>query len=306
METTSTTSPPVSIAIGSLKLGVMFASSAWNLPNQIAEAVTLCEGFGVESVWAVEHVMTPLRPTSAYPYSETGELRGLNDAVLCDPVVWLTYAAALSSTLRLGTGIMILPQRHPAYVAKEWATLDRLSGGRALLGVGVGWLEEEMEAVGVPFAERGARMDEAIAAIRSLWAPGPSTFHGRFFNWDEMTMNPRPDRTGSVPIIVGGHSPAALLRAARLGDGFFWPGNLSRSINASDDGGVARLIARLKQECEAIDRDPTELEITVGAAGADADEIGRLHDLGVDRIVIGAPPVEQLEQRLERFTSLLR
>jgi probable F420-dependent oxidoreductase len=284
----------------------MFASTVWTRPDEIAEAVAICEGLGVESVWAVEHVLTPRHLRTAYPYTDDGELAGLNDAVLCDPVVWLTYAAAVSTTLRLGTGIMILPQRHPAYVAKEWATLDRLSGGRAMLGVGVGWLAEEMEAVGVPFAERGRRTDEMIAAIRSLWAPEPSTFRGEWFRWDEMVCNPRPAEPGRVPIVVGGHSPAAARRAARLGDGFFWPGSLSRSIHApGDDDALVELLGVLRAVCERSGRDPGEVELTVGAGGADAVALERLAVLGVDRVVVGAPPVARLAGRLERYADLL-
>ena len=289
-----------------MKFGLMFANTAWNAPADIVEAVGICERRGVESVWAVEHVLTPARPSSAYPYSESGELTGLNEAVLCDPVVWLTFVAAVSTRLRLGTGIMILPQRHPAYVAKEWATLDRLSGGRAMLGVGVGWLSEEMEAVGVPFRERGARMDEALIAIRSLWTPEPSTMDGRYFRWKEMLMSPRPSEPRSVPIVVGGHSEAAVRRAARHGDGFFWPGSLSRSIHApGDDDELRRVLDLLTRECESVGRERSSIEVTVGAAGVDTDGLRQLGEIGVDRVVVGAPPVNRLEHRLDRFVGLL-
>ncbi|MGH1504632.1 MAG: TIGR03619 family F420-dependent LLM class oxidoreductase [Acidimicrobiales bacterium] len=285
-------------------LGLMFASTAWTTPDDVRAAIEICEAAGVESVWAVEHVLTPSELRSEYPYTDDGDLPGLGDVVLCDPVVWLTYAAALSTTLRLGTGIMILPQRHPAYVAKEWATLDRLSGGRAMLGVGVGWLAEEMEAVGVPFGERGARTDEAIDAIRSLWTDVPSTVEGRFHRWSDMVLNPRPE-VGSVPIVVGGHSPAAARRAARRGDGFFFPGSLSRRIHApGDEAELTRLLEVLRVECDRVGRDPDEIEITVGAAGADAATVDALTDLGVDRVVVGAPPVERLADRLDAIAWL--
>ena len=289
-----------------MNVGLMFASTAWTTPDEIRRAIDLCEAAGVESVWAVEHVLTPAELRSQYPYTDDGDLPGLGEVVLCDPVVWLTYAAAISTTLRLGTAIMILPQRHPAYVAKEWATLDRLSDGRAMLGVGVGWLAEEMEAVGVPFAERGARTDEAIDAIRSLWEPGCSTVDGRFFHWDDMVLNPRPASPDRVPIVVGGHSPAAARRAARRGDGFFFPGSLSRSIHApGDDEQLAGVLATMRAECDRLGRNRDEIEVTVGAAGADPAAIDRLRTLGVDRVVIGAPPVDRLAARLEGIDWLL-
>ena len=153
---------------------------------------SVAEEVGLDSVWAVEHVLTPKVITSPYPYTSDGKLADMEQAVLCDPVVWLSFMAAVSTTLRLGTGIMILPQRHPAYVAKEWATLDRLSGGRAMLGIGIGWMAEEMEALGIPFSERAPRTDECIRAIRSLWGSDYSTFDGRFYRWADMRSYPKP------------------------------------------------------------------------------------------------------------------
>ena len=149
-----------------MKIGVMFASSSATDDVSIRELVEVSEEVGIESLWAVEHVFVPATLASAYPYTDDGQVAGIDTAVLCDPVVWLSYVAGISRTLKLATGIVILPQRNPAYVAKEWATLDRLSGGRAILGVGIGWLAEEMEALGIAFSERAARTDESIMAIR--------------------------------------------------------------------------------------------------------------------------------------------
>lgn len=288
------------------QLGLMFASTIWNTPDDIRNAVEVCEESGVESVWAVEHVLTPMQLKSPYPYNETGEMPGLKDVVLCDPMVWLSFVAAISTRLRLATGILILPQRHPAYVAKEWSTLDRLSNGRAILGVGVGWLEEEMEAVDVSFARRGARMDESIDAIRSLWTDWPSSANGSFFNWDEMVSNPQPPTPRSIPIVVGGHSATAARRAARRGDGYFFPGSLSSEINSGGDAGaLAKMLDVIKQECEEIGRDPAEIEITVGASGGTQESIEELAALGVHRVVIGAPAADKLERRLGNFEWLL-
>ncbi len=189
-----------------MKIGLMFASSAYTTAEECAAVVEVAEEVGLESLWAVEHVFVPKEVTTPYPYTEDGQIAGIGDAVLCDPVVWLSFVAGISRTLKLATGILILPQRHPAYVAKEWATLDRLSGGRAILGVGIGWLREEMEALGIPFSERAPRTDESILAIRSLWGDEPSSVDGRFHHWDEMISNPRPAQSGGVPIVVGGHA----------------------------------------------------------------------------------------------------
>jgi probable F420-dependent oxidoreductase len=289
-----------------LKVGLMFASTMYSTPDDCRAAVAISEEVGIESMWAVEHVLTPVQLDTAYPYSDDGQVAGLNDAMLCDPVVWLSFMAAISTTLRLATGIMILPQRHPAYVAKEWATLDRLSGGRAMLGVGLGWMREEMEAVGVPFSERAARTDESIAAIRSLWGSEPSTFDGTFYRWSQMVSMPKPLQPNGVPIIVGGHAPAAGRRAARLGDGLFWPGSLSRSIHAAgDDEALRDVLGAMSAECTSLGRNVDDIEVTVGANGATPDVLHRLEDLGVTRIVVGSPPVSKMRDRLERTMAMV-
>jgi probable F420-dependent oxidoreductase len=288
-----------------LKVGLMFANTVYSTPDDCHAAVAVAEELGVESLWAVEHVMTPVQLDSSYPYSDDGKVLGLNDAMLCDPVVWLSFMAGISTTLRLATGIMILPQRHPAYVAKEWATLDRLSGGRAMLGVGLGWMREEMEAVGVPFGERAARTDESITAIRSLWGCEPSTFEGQFFRWSQMVSMPKPVQPGGVPIIVGGHAPAAGRRAARLGDGLFWPGSLSRSIHAvGDDAMLREVLVAMRDECRLNGRNVDEIEVTVGANGATADVLHRLEDMGVKRVVVGSPSLGKLRSRLEPLLTM--
>ena len=136
-----------------------------------------------------------------------------------DPLIWLAYVAAATERIRLATGILILPQRNPVVLAKELATLDHLSGGRIILGIGIGWLAEEFAAIGVPFAERAARTDDHVAALRALWSDDP-THHGEFTQFTDCIVSPRP-AAGSIPIHVGGHSEAAARRAGRLGDGYF-------------------------------------------------------------------------------------
>jgi probable F420-dependent oxidoreductase len=236
------------------------------------------EQVGMESLWTVEHVVVPKGYESPYPYSGDGKMPGPEESPIPDPLVWLSYAAAVTKKINLATGILILPQRHPVYVAKEVSTLDQLSGGRAILGIGVGWLREEFEVLGVPFAERGTRTDESIQALRSLWSDGPSEFSGKHYQWDSLESNPKPRQRPGVPIVVGGHSASAAKRAARLGDGFFpaRPDNL------------AELITVLRDECGKIGRDPSEIEISTGSVPT-LDEVKRLRDLGVTRFVTGPP-----------------
>ena len=162
-----------------MKFGVMFANVG---PMGSAEgAIGIAQGAeaaGIESLWTVEHTVVPAGYQSAYPYSDSGRMPGPEDSPIPDPLIWLTFVAGATSTIRLATGILILPQRNPVVLAKEIATLDQLSGGRVELGVGVGWLEEEFDAIGVPFRERGKRTDDHIEALRALWIAEPGHLPG--------------------------------------------------------------------------------------------------------------------------------
>jgi probable F420-dependent oxidoreductase len=236
------------------------------------------EQVGIESLWTVEHVVVPKGYRSPYPYSQDGKMPGPEESPIPDPLVWLSYAAAVTTKIKLATGILILPQRHPVYVAKEVATLDQLSGGRAILGVGNGWLRVEFDVLGVPFAERGTRTAESIQALRSLWSDGPSEFAGDHYRWPSIESNPKPRQRPAVPIVIGGHTPGAAKRAARLGDGFF----------PAQADNLVELLTILRDECGKIGRDPSEIEITTGSL-LTLDEVKRLRDLGVSRVVTGPP-----------------
>lgn len=257
-------------------------------PRLTAAFVRLLEELGCESVWAVEHVIVPESYDSRYPYDPTGRMSLRPDDDIPDPLHWLTFAAAHTNRLRLGVAMLILPEHHPVHLAKRLATLDVLADGRLLAGVGVGWLREEYDALGVPFARRGARADEYLAAMRALWTQTPASFHGEHIRFDAVRCRPRPVRANGVPIIVGGHSPAAVRRAARLGDGLYPLG--------VDPAELARLLARMRGECALIGRDPAEIEITARAprTRAEADELAAL---GVARVVIRADPTDLVATR---------
>ena len=261
-----------------MKFGLMFANTGlFGRPEGLTHLARTAEQVGVESLWTVEHVVVPLGYESTYPYSQDGKMPGTEEAPIPDPFVWLAYAAAVTKSIKLATGIIILPQRHPFYVAKESATLDVLSGGRFLLGIGIGWLEEEFKALKVPFESRAANTDESIQALRSLWSSGASEFKGDHYAWPPVESNPKPV-AGSVPIIVGGHSKGAARRAARLGDGFF-PARPDK---------LDECLTELRAECARIGRDPGEIEITTGSLPT-LDEVKRLEDMGVDRFTVGPP-----------------
>ena len=265
-----------------MKFGLFFANAGpFAAPELFEVLVRTADEAGIESIWNVEHVVVPVGYESQYPYSKDGRMPGPENSPIPDPLLTLAYAAAISKKLRLATGIIILPQRHPAYVAKEFATLDVLSGGRAIAGVGIGWLEEEFNALGVPFHERAARTEESVAAIRSLWKEEPQAFEGRFYRWNPLQSNPKPVQKPGVPIVVGGHVEGAARRAARIGDGFFpAQGNLSL---------LPGLLDALRDECGKVGRNPEEIEITTGGGSLDVDTVRRYEDLGVSRLVTPPP-----------------
>jgi probable F420-dependent oxidoreductase len=261
-----------------MKFGLLFANvGPFGQPEGLIHLAQTAESVGFESIWTVEHVVVPKDYQSKYPYSRDGRLPGSESAPIPDPFVWLAYAAAVTQKIKLATGILILPQRHPFYVAKEAATLDVLSRGRFILGVGIGWLEEEFAALGIPFASRGARTEESIAALRSLWGKGPSAHRGEHYAWSSVESNPKPVN-GRVPVVIGGHTRGAARRAARVGDGFF-PGRADK---------LEECLGELAAECARIGRDPAEIEITTGGPPK-LDELKRLQDRGVARITFGPP-----------------
>lgn len=260
-----------------MKYGMLFANvGPFGRPEVAAELGRLCEDVGLESVWTVEHVVVPDGYASEYPYASGGKMPGGEVQPFPDPLVWLTWVGAHTTTLRLATGILILPQRNPVVLAKEVATLDVLSEGRVTLGIGVGWLEEEFDALGVPFAERAARTDEHVAVMRALWGGAGVDFDGEFTRLRGANVFPQPVG-GSVPIVVGGHTLAAARRAGRLGDGFF-PGK----------GDWALQRVAMRDAALEAGRDPDAIEITRGGA-MDRDSVQAMLDDGVDRFVI--PPL---------------
>ncbi|HBD12275.1 MAG TPA: LLM class F420-dependent oxidoreductase [Porticoccaceae bacterium] len=283
-----------------MKFGISFATAGPFADPELFEALVLtAEDVGIESIWAVEHVVLPQGFQSKYPYNKDGRFPGGEKAPIPDPLVALSYAAGMTKRLRLATGIMILPQRNPLYVAKEWASLDVLSRGRAMMGVGIGWLKEEMETVGIPFKERAARTEEAAQAIRSLWQPDPEAFSGRFYNWGPQNSNPKPVQKPGVPIIVGGNVEGAARRAARIGDGFYPASGSMKTLPA--------LLDAMRDECAKLGRNPEEIELTVAAGMPDEGKVSRYRDFGVSRMMITPPAADKegLKRGLSEFAEAI-
>ena len=281
-----------------MKFGLSFANAGpFAAPATMAALARSAERHGIESLWSVEHVVIPQGYRSTYPYDPSGKIPAPENVDIPDPFLSLSYLAAVTTTIRLATGILILPQRHPLYVAKEAATLDRLSDGRAILGIGVGWLAEEFAALGIPFEERAARTAEMVRALRSLWKAAPEAFEGRFFRWGPLHSNPKPVQPHGVPIVVGGHTPLSAKRAARYGDGYF-PGRGTLET-------LGPLVATMREECRRLGRDAAEVEVTAAGYTVDLDSVRRLRDLGVARIVMMPPgfDADGVEQGLARFAD---
>ena len=270
-----------------MKFGLRYCNTGRYVdPAEAVELILAAEEAGFESAWTVEHTVIPENYQSAYPYSEDGKMAGGQDDVsLPDPLIWMAYVASVTSKIKLATGILILPQHNPVITAKQIATLDMMSGGRILIGIGVGWMREEFEALGAPFEDRGARTDDYVAAMRALWSQEIATHHGEYANFENIYCRPQPI-DGAVPIIVGGHSRPAARRAGRLGNGYF-PAR----------GAPADLISLARETAEEHGRDPDTLEITTSFPD-DVDQISALADAGIDRLLIPVTPMAGLATRI--------
>lgn len=279
-----------------MQFGVLFANTGASArPDGAVALAAIAEEAGFESLWAVEHVVVPAAYESRYPYSTSGQLPGTGTEDIPDPLIWSTWVAAATTRLRVATGVLVLPQRNPLVLAKEAATLDFLSGGRFVLGVGVGWLEEELVALGVPLEHRGERAEEYIAAMRALWTEDVAGYQGRFVSFDGVRSFPKPVQAGGVPIVVGGDSARAARRAGTIGDGYF-PGD-------AGDGLAARLDV-MRAAATAAGRAPEEIEVTI-IVPRERDAVRRAEDLGVSRVLIrhGGADEDAWRARLGTFAD---
>jgi probable F420-dependent oxidoreductase len=278
-----------------MKFGLRYCNTGRYVdPVRAVELVQAAEAVGFDSAWTVEHTVIPHGYQSQYPYSPTGKLPGGDgDFDLPDPLIWMAYVAAATSRIKLATGVIILPQHNPVITAKQVATLDHMSAGRVLLGVGVGWLKEEFEALGSPFEERGARTDEYIRVMRELWRADRPTFKGKFFSFTDAYMRPKPVNR-AVPIIIGGHSIFAAKRAGRLGDGFF-PAR----------GAPPELLKLVRDTAEAHGRDPNAIEITTSLP-ENLDDLSTMAAAGIDRVLVPVVFTKEFKNVVQNPSDLAR
>lgn len=223
--------------------------------------VEMLEEQGVESVWTVEHVIMAQNYEPLYPYSNDGMAPTAPDTLMPDPLEWHAFAAARTERLNLGTAVVIASQHSAAILAKRVATLDALSGGRLRLGVGIGWQREEYEAIGVPYKDRGRRLDETIEAMRVLWSEDFATYKGKYVQFENVHMDARPANPEGVPILIGGSSEFAAKRAGRLGDGWY-----PYVISPED---FAKGVETIHASAKEAGRDATKVELTIWPASFD-------------------------------------
>jgi probable F420-dependent oxidoreductase len=269
-----------------MRLGLHALGIGPGARREVIDAVAVAaETGGFSTLWAGEHVVLVDRGGSRYPYAADGQIAVASDSDWLDPLIALSFAAAATRTIRVATGVLLLPEHEPVALAKRVASVDRLSGGRLALGIGVGWSREEFAALGIPFTRRGTRADEYVAAMRTIWSQDPASFDGTFVSFRDIRVNPKPTHADRLPIIVGGNSDAALRRVARLGDGWY-------GFNLADVSQARERITNLRTLCESHGRDPAQLEIIVALDHPPrGDEQDALAELGVDELVlVGVPP----------------
>ena len=263
-----------------MKLGIFNMGTGISDPGSLRRIAESAEASGLESLWCGEHVVLPKRRVAPSPADPEHHF--------LHPSVVLGFLAACTETLRLGTGIVLIAQRNPLVLAKEFASVDVVSGGRAILGIGAGYLQPEFDAIGAPFRERGRRTDEAIDAMRALWNEEDPSFDGQFWQFSGIDAHPRPTSPGGVPIHIGGHSEAALKRAAERGQGWYgW---------MQDPEQTADYVRRLHELSEQVGRPEAmgELEITITPpARLTSEAIERYAEAGAHRLVSLATPTER-------------
>ena len=282
-----------------MKISIAMAFNESSEPGFIKDAVQLAEAKGVHGIWVPEHVLFFPDYASTYPYSDSGRMPGDPEGLL-DPFTALTFIAAHTQRVRLGTGICLVPQRQPVYTAKMVADVDYLSGGRVDFGVGIGWLKEEFQNLGMDFASRGARTEEYLLAMKALWSEGISEFKGQTLNLEPCHFNPKPVQRPHPPIIFGGESDAAMRRVARLGDGWYGydltPEDLGRRLNSLDAG------------LASTGRDRSQIQVIVGPNRHPVTEqtLYEYSAVGADQVVVPmfASNLAKLEQRLDALTAL--
>jgi probable F420-dependent oxidoreductase len=295
-------------------------------PANLGRVAEKAEALGYDTLWFSDHIVIPTEVKSFYPYDPSGKMPFNPSEPYWEPLTVIAYVAGRTSRLRLGTSVLILPYRNPIVTAKTLATLDVLSNGRITLGAGVGWMEEEFKAIGLDtYGRRGAYSDECIRIFRELWTKDNPAFQGKFHQFSHLRCEPRPVQPGGIPIWIGGHTPQAIRRVARLGDG--WQPLVQRPPADLPPAEMQEKIAQLRALALQAGRDPQHITLGMGSsvqftAGADTGtrslftgtpaQIGntlrRYQELGIQNFRCDFPSssIDGLLQAMERFATEVR
>jgi probable F420-dependent oxidoreductase len=302
--------------------GLPHAGAAANGPDIIRFAQR-AEALGFESIWGGDHLVLPVGGTNQYPYTTDGSFARPSTEGFLEPYTLLAYVAAATKTIKLGLTVIILPYRNPIVQAKMLACLDVLSGGRLICGVGVGWLEKEFQVLQASYKDRGPVSDEYLEIFKILWTQDHPEFHGKFYDFDGITMYPKPVQQPSIPIWVGGHSRRAIRRAIRYGDAW-------HPTRQTPDF-VQQHLPYLRQESERLDRDPMELTISlkralhftdigltgevlsrsnnamIGTTQEVLDDIRRCQDVGIQQLTFDyrTGQVDDMQKIIEHFAAVV-
>ncbi|MGE0621336.1 MAG: LLM class F420-dependent oxidoreductase [Pseudomonadales bacterium] len=256
------------------------------------------EAAGIDSIWMGEHVVLFDKMEFPYPGSKDGRIPVPEGGGMLDTVATFGLLAGATEKLRLGTGITLVPQRNPVYTAKEFATLDWLSGGRIDFGVGVGWCKEEVLACGYGWEDRGERCDEFLQTMINLWTQPLASFEGKHVQLAPCRLDPKPVQSPHIPILVGGHGARSLRRAAEFGSGWY-----GFALNPAT---TAKVLAQLDEALDRQGRSRDGFEIVVTPLSTTAEDLDAYRELGVDRLVcqLGSQKPERVAHRLEELSRL--
>jgi probable F420-dependent oxidoreductase len=272
-----------------LKFGLTSINTgATSYPEALVRLAQAAEAAGFDSLWAGEHSVL----------AESSTRMPATNRIL-NPLIALTFVAAHTHTIRLGTGILLLPQHQPLILAKQLASLDVLSGGRLMVGIGVGWAEEEFEALGVPYRERGARADEYLAAMRAIWSEEKPAYHGQYVSFQGVQAYPHPVQQPTPLIVIGGRAPAVLRRTVEQANGWY-----GFALDLDETAGV---LAELREAAGRYHRPASlgELEISVAPrVPLDKETAQRFAELGVHRLILYPPPGKDAPALVQWVTTL--
>ena len=262
-------------------------------PQPAIQLARAAEAHGFESLWTADRVAIATEDSTSSPYSDSQQ-RAADMVAYPDSLVWIAHVAAATTSLRFGTGVLLAPLYDPVLLARAATSVDRLSDGRFQLGVGLGWSRASYETLGVPWTERGARLDDCIGAMRALWSGELASYDGRFTRFERIRSNPRPIQPGGVPIVVGGHSRTAAARAGRVGDGYY--------IGGHDFDALPDLVDIMRSSARDAGRDPDAIEVTY-TGDWEPDTARRYADAGIHRMALPPPRVElgELDDHLARY-----